>query len=405
MACFYNFLGLGLKVGYFCNMQAIEVTSAAQAKAFLELSPSLYQQDPNYIRPLDKDIKEVFDTEKNKAFRDGKVIRWLLQDSSGKNIGRIAAFVQPKYKNKGDQQPTGGVGFFECINDQQAANLIFDTAKAWLQAQGMEAMDGPINFGERDKWWGLVVDGYVQPLYGMNYNPPYYKALFENYGFQIFYYQNCYSRQVGGRLDERFYAAHEKLEKRGGFSARMVDKNDIEKYARDFVKVYNAAWAIHDGNKEMTESAALKLFKAMKPVLDPHIAWFVYYKDDPIAFYINLPDLNQIFKSFNGSFGILEKLRFLWFQKMGKFTKMVGIIFGVVPRFHGMGADYFMIVEAAKVIQAKSAYNDTELQWIGDWNPKINNIARHLGFEVSRRLATYRYLFNRDIPFERHPML
>ena len=49
--------------------------------------------------------------------------------------------------------------------------------------KGMEAMDGPINFGERDRWWGLITEGFTPPLYCMNYNPPYYIALFENYGF------------------------------------------------------------------------------------------------------------------------------------------------------------------------------------------------------------------------------
>jgi hypothetical protein len=386
-------------------MQILEITTDSLAKAFINVSARLYQKDPNYIRPLNKDINEVFDAAKNKAFKDGEICRWILKDEEGKDIGRIAAFVQGKYQNKGDKQPVGCIGFFDCINDQRAANLLFDTAKQWLQQRGKQAMDGPVNFGERDKWWGLVIEGFQPPLYGMNYNFPYYRDLFEHYGFQVFYYQNCYSRKVAGRLDDRFYNGHEKLEKRGGFSARMVDKGNLEKYARDFVKVYNSAWAIHEGNKEMTEESAIKLFKVMKPVLDERIAWFAYFKEEPVGFYINLPDLNQIFQFFDGEFGILEKLRFLWFKKRGKCTKMVGIIFGVVPRFQSLGVDYFMIVEAAKVIQHQSDYIETELQWMGDWNPKINNIARHLDFNISRRLATFRYLFDRNVPFERHPIV
>lgn len=386
-------------------MHIIEVTNAGLSAAFIEVNAMLYKTDENYIRPLDKDVEEVFDPAKNKAFRDGKVIRWLLKDDAGNYIGRIAAFVLSKYKNKGDTLRAGCMGFFDCINNQEAANLLFDTAKAWLQQQGAETMDGPVNFGERDKWWGLLVEGFFPPLYGINYNYPYYQTLLENYGFEVFYYQNCYSRKVQGRLEDRFYQGHEKLAKRGGFSARMVDKSNLEKYARDFVKVYNSAWAGHDGNKEMTEEAAVKLFKKMKPVLDERIAWFAYYNDDPVAMYVNLPDLNQAFSMMNGKFGLWEKLKFLWFQKTGKFTRMVGVIFGVVPRFQGLGVDYFMIVEAAKVIQNETSYGDTELQWIGDWNPKMNNVAKHLSFTVSRRLATYRYIIDRNIPFERHPML
>lgn len=386
-------------------MQIVKVTNESLAHDFVFLSPELFKNDPNYIQPLVKDIVEVFDPAKNKAFRNGKICRWILKDEMGKSIGRIAAFTSTNYKNKGDKQPTGCIGFFDCIHNQQAADILFDTAKEWLIGEGMEAMDGPVNFGERDKWWGLLIDGFEPPLYGMNYNPPYYKKLFEYYGFQVFYYQNCYKRKIKGRLEDRFYDGHKKIEARGGFEAKMVEKSNLEKYARDFVVVYNSAWAKHDGNKEMTEQAALKLFKAMKPIIDEKIAWFVYYKDQPVAIYINIPDLNQIFKEFKGKFGLLEKLRFFWFQKVTGFSKMVGIIFGIIPRFQGLGVDYFMIVEAAKVIQNSSKYEDTELQWIGDWNPKMNNIAKHIGFSVGRRLATYRYIFNRDVPFERHPFL
>ena len=139
------------------------------AREFLEVAVIIYKNDPNFIRPLDKDVNDVFDRKKNKAFRVGECVRWLLKDDDIL-IGRIAAFVNKKYKNKGDDQPTGGIGFFECINNQEAADMLFDVAKSWLMQRGMEAMDGPINFGERDRWWGLVTEGFKPPIYLMNYN-------------------------------------------------------------------------------------------------------------------------------------------------------------------------------------------------------------------------------------------
>jgi len=384
-------------------MRLIEVTDHHLAKAFLQVNSSLHAADPLFIRPLDKDIEEIFDSSKNKFLKEGKAIRWLLQDESENFVGRIAACVHPKYTNKGDDQPTGCMGFFDCINDQKAANILFDQAKFWLQENGMEAMDGPVNFGERDRWWGLLLESKAQPLYGMNYNPPYYADLYKQYGFEVFFYQICYFRAVQGRLDDRFYEAHAKLEKRGGFTAQMINKNELEKYSQDFLTVYNAAWANHEGNKQMTPETARKIFKSLKPVMDEKIIWFAYYKNEPIAMYINMPDLNEIFGKFNGKFGLIEKLRFLWFQKITGFSKMVGIVFGIVPRFQGFGVDYFMIVEAAKIIQGETKYVSTELQWQGDFNPKINNISKHLGFEQSRQLATMRYLFDRNKLFVRHP--
>src|SRR5580692_8051290 len=173
-------------------MTLIQVTSPAQSREFIKANIELNRNIPGYIRPLDKDINEIFDPAKNKAFRHGECARWLLKDDEGRLIGRIAAFVNKKYKTKGDDVPVGGVGFFDCIHSQQAADMLFDVSRHWLSQRGMEAMDGPINFGERDKWWGLLVEGFHEPLYGMNYNPPYYKALLENYGFKPFFHQLCY---------------------------------------------------------------------------------------------------------------------------------------------------------------------------------------------------------------------
>ncbi len=147
------------------------------------------------MQPLDKDINAVFDPKQNKFFRHGHCSRFLLWNEQGKCIGRIAAFINEKTSKK-EKQPTGGIGFFECINDQKAAHLLFDHAKNWLQERGMEAMDGPINFGERDSWWGLLVDGFISPAYKTNYNPPYYKDFFESYGFQIYFEQWCYAMKV-----------------------------------------------------------------------------------------------------------------------------------------------------------------------------------------------------------------
>ena len=385
-------------------MQLFPVTDTASAKEFLKVPLVIYKDDPNFIQPLDKDINDVFDPEKNKAFRFGECNRWLLKDEEGNLKGRIAAFVHKKYRNKGDEQKTGGIGFFECINDQQAADMLFDVAKHWLMQRGMEAMDGPINFGERDRWWGLVIEGFKPPIYLMNYNLPYYKDLFESYGFKVFFNQVCWHIPVQTQLSEKFREVASKYEANPDFSVTHIKKNQLKKFAEEFCLVYNKAWAKHEGNKQMSKEVAYKMFQSMKPVIDERLVWFVYHKNEPIAFWISLPELNQIFKFFHGKFGIVEKLRLLWLKKRGANNKFTGIVFGVAPEFQGKGVDYYMIVEAAKVIQSKTSYDDVELQWQGDFNPRILNISKHIGAQQSRILATYRYLFDRTKEFKRHPI-
>jgi len=388
-------------------MQIFPVTDTAGNKLFLNVPLAIYKDDPKWIRPLDKDINEVFDTKKNKAFRFGKVERWILKDDEGKLIGRIAAFVNKKYKNKDDDMPVGGIGFFECINDQAAADLLLDNAKHWLISNGMEAMDGPINFGERDRWWGLITEGYFEPLYCMNYNPPYYVQLFENYGFRVFYNQICFGLDAQKKLAQKVLDRHKVHEANPDMGFSTIKKNNLEKYAVDFVEVYNKAWAGHGGLKQLTKEQVLLMFKKMKPVMDEDVIYFAYYKGTAISMFVNLPDINQYFKHFNGKFGLLQKLEFLWRQRFRKARKFVGMVFGTVPEWQGKGIDAFIIGECAKIVQVPPYhYIEYEMQWIGDFNTKMINVAESLGETYrSRQLTTFRYIFDRTKPFKRHPML
>jgi hypothetical protein len=388
-------------------MQLLQVTDSNLAKQFLQVAIELYKNDSNWIRPLDKDINDVFDKKKNKAFRFGEVIRWILKDEHGNLVGRIAAFINKKYKNKGDDVAVGGIGFFECVNDQQAANLLLDTAKQWLAEKGMQAMDGPINFGERDRWWGLVTDGYYEPLYCMNYNPPYYAELFENYGFKVFFNQICFGLEAQKPISQKIFDRYAALSAQPGMSVRLMDKNKLKKFAADFVTVYNKAWAGHGGLKQLAVEQVMIMFKKMKPVMDERIIYFAYHHEEPIGMFLNLPDLNQYFKHMNGKFGLLQKLYFLYMQKFKPSKKFTGLVFGVVPEWQGKGVDAFLIGECQKQVQAPSKpYLSYEMQWIGDFNPKMINVAESFGDTFrSRNLATYRYLFDREKEFKRHPFL
>ena len=398
-------------------MQLIEVTTPQLAGAFIRVNVELNKNNPQYIRPLDKDLQEVFDPKKNKTFRFGEAARWILKDNKGNFAGRIAAFVNKKYKNKGDDVPVGGIGFFDCINNQEAADMLFDVAKHWLMQKGMQAMDGPVNFGERDRWWGLVIKGHeLQPMYCMNFNPPYYVPLFENYGFRNFYNQICFGMKANTLLMNKFYDRHAECAKDPGFSSAHIKKNQLDRFAKDFTLVYNKAWAGHGGLKQLEEKVVRKMFQSMKPVMDERISWFIYYKGEPIGIWINLPDLNQWFKYLNGKFDLFNKLKFLLIKATRKNKKFTGLVFGIVPEFQGTGADSYMIVEGCKVIQGlliengeykmgNPIYDVYEMQWIGEFNPRMVNVAEAIAGNRSRILTTYRYLFDRTKEFIPHPVL
>lgn len=386
-------------------MEIVAVNSAKTAKAFLKLPLKIYKNYKSWIQPLNNDIEQVFDPKQNKFFRHGECNRWILQ-KDGQTIGRVAAFINRKTVNK-DDQPTGGMGFFECIEDQNAAFTLFDTCKAWLTEKGIEAMDGPINFGDRDRWWGLLVDGFdIEPNYCCNYNPPYYQDFFEAYGFQIYFKQFTYGRKTRDPFHPKIKAKADKVSQDPNYTFKHLTKNDLAKYTEDFRTVYNQAWASHKGVAEMSTLQAKNAMKKIKPIMDEKIIWYGYYNDEPIAFFLLLPEVNQIFKHVNGKLDWWGKLKFLYHKTTKSCNKMYGVVFGVVPKHQGKGVEGALIIATAKMVQDDyHRYEDLEMNWIGDFNPKMIRVVEQVGGSVFKTHHTYRKLFDETKAFKRAPII
>ncbi len=378
-----------------------EVNTAEHARAFLQLPVDLYKNDPYWIRPLDKDVKAVFDPDKNKFFRHGKCIRWLLHDN-GQVIGRVAAFIDKKTANN-NTQPTGGMGFFECINNQEAANMLFEACKNWLKEHGMEAMDGPINFGDRDRFWGLLVEGFMPQNYGVPYNFPYYRSLFEQYGFKNYFEQYTYYRPINAYgMDPSIRNKAERLAKNPEYQFRCISKKSLDTYASDFRTVYNQAWAKHSGVKPISALHSQALLKSFKPILDERLMWFAYHDDEPIGFFLMVPEINQWVKYLNGKMDLIAKIKFWLLKKFKPCTTAFGLIFGVTPAYQGKGVEGGMIIAFEKIALARGfPYKDLEMNWIGDFNPSMMKLVTQVGARVIKTHVTYRLLFDQEKPFER----
>ncbi|NNK80187.1 MAG: hypothetical protein HKO93_01715, partial [Flavobacteriales bacterium] len=351
---------------------------------FLEVPSYIYKNDPNWIPHLKQDIEKIFDEKQNKLLRDGKANRWILYDESKKAVGRIAAFINAKTSYTFDQ-PTGGIGFFECTDDQEMADALFNKAKAWLEENSMEAMDGPINFGDKNQFWGLLVENFDSPnSYAMNYNPPYYRKLFENYGFKTYYEQYVYWRNIRQPVEPVFVRKFESVKSNYNVEVRDATKMSLEQIASDFRTVYNGAWGGHENFKMMSESAAMKVAKSLKPIMDKRIVVFAYAEDIPVGFYINIPELNEIFCYVNGNLNWMGKLKFLYHKWRKTPRTMVGIVFGVVKEWQGKGIEGAMITWFGYHQVPKLNYDSTILTWIGDFNPKMIKVATNLGTTVHR---------------------
>lgn len=383
------------------NFNFLEVKDKKSIQLFLNFPEQIYEKDDKWIRYLDTEVEKVFNPEKNKSFRNGEAKRWVLKEN-GITLGRIAAFYDKKTSEK-EEQPTGGIGFFECINDQQAANALFEKSIDWLKSKGMEAVDGPINFGSRETFWGCLKQGFHEAVYNMPYNPPYYNDLFENFGFKNFFNQLTYHMPLeAGLIDQKFRDNAARLKKENDISFAIHDKNNPLRTANNFMKVFNAAWAKFPGVKPMKLSQAKALFKSMKQIIDPKLIIFAYHKNEPIAFFIMIPDLNPLIKDFHGKFHLLNKLRLLYRLKITKSARRaLGLIFGVIPEFQGKNITDGMINFFEEEVAHGVNYTDLEMNWIGDFNPRMINMIKSLNADVKKIHVTYRYLFDRNKDFKR----
>jgi hypothetical protein len=375
-------------------MTLTEVKDKATKKAFLDTARVIYKNDENWVCLLDNDIEAVFDPSKNNFHQYGKCTRWIIRNDKGELIGRVAAFINNK-KAFHYEQPTGGMGFFECIDDQNAAFLLFDTAKNWLQQNGMEAMDGPINFGENDTFWGLLVEGFTQPSYGMNYHPPYYHAFFENYGFKKMYEQITNHLDVNKPFPERFYKIAKWVSQKPGYEFKHLEVKQIEKFAADFIEIYNDAWAGFENFVPINYNTILESFNKMKPIMDQNLILFAYVNGEPASFNIVLPDANQMLKPLNGKLDLIGKLKFLYYKWKGV-TRMRAIVMGTKQKFQNHGLESALFIKLGEYVLPLKQYDVLELSWVGDFNEKMVALHNSMGATFANKHLTMRYIFDQN---------
>ncbi|HOI00141.1 MAG TPA: hypothetical protein PLE85_06310 [Bacteroidales bacterium] len=382
-------------------MVLLPVNDRKSRKAFHETARRIYKDDKVWVCPPDPMIEAIFDRNTNVFFRHGDATRWVLKDNEGRLIGRVAAFINEQ-KAYNYPQPTGGMGFFECVNDEEAAFLLFDACRQWLQERGMEAMDGPINFGENDNFWGLLVEGFTHPSFGMNYNPPYYQKFFEDYGFQLYFEQVTNHLNLRKPFPERFWKIAEWVRNKPNFRFEHFRFDDAERFIRDLKTIYDAAWVFHENFTPLHEDDLRRVLRTSRLLIKEEFIWFAYHQKEPVAFLVLLPDANQLLKKLSGRMHLWDKVKYLWYSKTMKYTRGRFTIMGVVPQFQKYGIESGMFWELNEVMKRHPYYEELELSWIGDFNVKMKRLQENIGADFAKRHYTYRLLFSGNHTFRRY---
>jgi hypothetical protein len=359
------------------------VTTKSELNQFIKFPWKIYKDDKHWVPPLLMEQKTLLDKQKNPFFK-AAAAEYFLAFRNGETVGRIAA-IKNDIHLKTHNDSAGQFGFFECINDQQVANALFDTAKSWIKIQGLKYMRGPANPSSNDIY-GMLVEGFDDsPRLLMPYNPEYYIKLCENYGMKkakdLFAWKLVNEKLMAS---EKLRRGQELVRKRYNMKISQLDMKNFHKDLEKFKFVYNKAWAPNWGFVPMTEEQIDAMAKDMKPLAEPSLVLFGEIDDKLVGAALVMLDYNVIFKQMNGRLFPFNFIKLFTQKKKIKYARILTL--GIIPEHQKKGLDTIFYWEIANRA-ANIGILLGEASWVLEDNEMMN---RGLELMNAERYKKYR---------------
>ncbi len=366
-------------------MEIVPVTSRSDLRRFIEVPYRLYRDDPNWVPPLRREQWAYFDPDRNATLAHCDHALFLLVEC-GQAVGRIAPFVD-RLGVAAWGQPIGLFGCYECVDDDEAARLLLETARSWLRERGMEVMRGPWSFISQE--WGLVVEGFTPPPVIMApYNPPYYNRQLMAFGLEkakdlLVYYADA---DEGYQIPERYLTMTDYVQEHLGVTVRALDMRRLEEDVATIVRLSNQAVGSNWGYYEVTEAEGRALARDLKQIVDPQAVLIAAGPDGrPIGFAISLPDVNTLLRGMNGRLLPFGWLKLLWGLPRVRQYRMWAL--GVVPAYQRKAVDALLYRRTYEALSPRCTR--LEINYVLEDNVAMNNALRRLGVKPLRRYRVY----------------
>jgi GNAT superfamily N-acetyltransferase len=375
------------------ELQVKAVKGEGELKKFITFPWEVYRDDPYWVPPLISDRLKFLNIEENPFFEHARV-EYFMAWRGDQIVGTIAAFTNDAY-NTFQEVNIGFFGFFEVLDDPEAASELLAKAEEWVREAGHESIMGPAQFSTNDEAF-LLVDGFNDsPRALMTYNPPRYMSYLDAAGFEkakdAWAYQNDLQEFIEN-VPPKLVRVTEKIMERRKLTVRAMNMKEYDAEVELFKQVYNSSWERNWGFVPFTDPELDKLAKDLKMFIDPDLALFVEYEGEVIGTSLSLPDLNQPLRLAYprpGTPEVFTLLKLIWHWKVRKQVDWVRVIaLGVLPEFRGVGVDALMYLETAKTA-ARKGYTKVESSWILEDNEMMNRAALMLGAEVYKTYRMY----------------
>ena len=362
------------------------VSGSADTLRFIKLQWKFYENDRNWAPPMLMDRKKLLNTKKNPFYRHAQM-QLFIAEHEGEAAGRIAAIVNENH-NQVHGDKVGFFGFFECVNNQEVADALFDAAAKWLRERGMDTMRGPVNPSVNDEI-GMLVKGFDSPaVILMTYNPRYYPLLVEGYGFRKAKDLYAYLLHNKDVITPKLERGQQMVRDRYNITIRNLDFKNLERDTVILKDLYNRSWEKNWGAVAMTDAEFDFLAKDLVQVVGKFkdLVFIAERNGEPIGFTLCLPDLNQVL--INNRKGRL--LPGVWHMLTG--TKNIDlvriIVLGVLPQHRNKGVDAVMYYETVTRAAAHGIFKG-EASWILEDNDMMNKGAKLMNAEQYKTYRMY----------------
>ena len=363
-----------------------EVTGAADINEFIRFPWKVYRGNQNWIPPLKSEVKFLLSEKKNPFFRHAEAAFFLAR-RNGETVGRIAAIIDRNHiKIHHDQ--AGFFGFFECLPDCAVARELLETAASWLKKRDIEIMRGPMNPSTNEEC-GLLLEGFDSPpMIMMTYTPAYYLDYMERCGLtkaKDLYAYITVIREVeaGGRLEKVAAAVQARVP---GLTVRPADMKRLGRELAAVKEIYNSAWSHNWGFVPMTEEERESMAKRLKPLIVPELLIMAEVNGAPAAFFMAVPDYNQVLGKINGRLGPVGIVKSLWYSR--KISDIRILTMGVKAEYRKKGVEILLYLEAFKAA-VKKGYERAEMSWILEDNVLMQRGCELMGGKLYKKYRIY----------------
>lgn len=371
------------------NVEIVPVMSRTDLKQFIDLPWKIYPRDCNWVPPLKKDVRHLLDTKRHPFWEFSEQVLLLARRGS-EVVGRIAGIID-KNNNDYHNEKMGAWGFFECQEDQEAANGLFSAVEEWVRGKGMTFLRGPLN-PSMNYVVGLLIEGFeYPPTIMMPWNHPYYLRLVEDYGFTK--EKDLFALKIGheDRIGPRFERLAKRIVRKGKVWSRNGSRKNVESEMALISEIYRSAWADNWGYVPTTKAEEKEMAKNLLPVMREELTYFVYYGDDPAGVAMVLLDFNPLLKRFNGKIGLSGVLKYLLYRK--EVRGLRGALFGVKKEYQRLGLPLVAFDHLYRVLAGNMDYDYLEFGWNLEDNDAINKLELEGGARIHKKYRIYRKSF------------